>query len=63
MRRRTYGRKSIAVEEGKTVAPPSSVTTRGIEILRDATSRKTSTCIHQWVGTKTHMRRSPLTPR
>jgi hypothetical protein len=62
-RRRTSGRKSTTIEMGKTVAPPSSATARGVKISRVATSRKTSTCMHQWVCTKSHMHHSPLTPR
>jgi hypothetical protein len=44
---------------GEIVAPPSSATTRGVEISMVATSRKASTCMHQWVGEKSHMHRSP----
>jgi hypothetical protein len=35
----TSGRKSTAVEVGRTVAPPSSATVRGVEASRVATSR------------------------
>jgi hypothetical protein len=48
---------------GKTAAPPSSATTRGVEISRVASSRKTSTYMHQCVGAHSHMLLSPLTPR
>jgi hypothetical protein len=53
-RQRTSGRKSIVVVVGKTVTPPSSVTTRCVEISRVATLRKTLTG---------NTRRSPLTPQ
>jgi hypothetical protein len=61
--RRTSGRRSTAVEVGRTVAPPSSATVRGVETSRLATLRETSTCMHQWVRAKLHMRLSPLAPR
>jgi hypothetical protein len=62
-RRRTSERKSTAVEVGKIVVPLLSATARGVEISRVATMRKTSTCLHRWVRAKSHMHRSPLTPR
>jgi hypothetical protein len=62
-RRRTSGWKSTAIEEERTVAPPSSTTARGVETLRVATSRESSTCMHQWVRAKSHMHLSPLSPR
>jgi hypothetical protein len=52
-RRKSSGRKSTTVEVGRTVAPPSSATVRGIETSRVATSRETSTYMHL----------SPLAPR
>jgi hypothetical protein len=58
-RRWTSGRRSTTVEVGRTVAPPSSATVRGVKTLRVATSRETSTCMHQWVRTKVHMCLSP----
>jgi hypothetical protein len=57
------GRRSTAVEVGRTVAPPSSATARGVETSRVATSSETSTCMHQWVRTKLHMHLSPLVLR
>jgi hypothetical protein len=62
-RRRTLGRKSTAVEVGRTIIPPSSATVRGVETSRVTTSRETSTCMHQWVRAKSHMHLSPLAPR
>jgi hypothetical protein len=62
-RRRTLGRKSTAVEVGRTIIPPSSATVRGVETSRVATSRETSTCMHQWVRAKSHMHLSPLDHR
>jgi hypothetical protein len=38
--------ESTAIEVGRTVAPPSSATVRGVETSRVATSRETSTCMH-----------------
>jgi hypothetical protein len=61
-KRRASGRKSTTVEVGRTVAPPSSATTRGVETSRVATSREISTCMHQWVRAKSHMHLSPLAP-
>jgi hypothetical protein len=62
-KRQTLGRKSTAVEEGRTVAPPSSTTARGVETSRVTTSRESSTCMHQWVRAKSHMHLSPLSPQ
>jgi hypothetical protein len=39
-------RKSTTVEVGRTVAPPSSATVRGIETSSVTTSREISTCMH-----------------
>jgi hypothetical protein len=60
--RRTLGRRLTAVEVGRTVAPPSSTTVSGVETSRLATSRETSTCMHQWVRAEMHMRLSPWLP-
>jgi hypothetical protein len=62
-RRRTSGRRSTAIEVGRTVAPPSSATARGVKTSRVATSRETSTCMHQWVRANSHMHLSPLAPQ
>jgi hypothetical protein len=62
-RRRTSGRRSTAIEVGRTVAPPSSATARGVKTSRVATSRETSTCMHQWVCANSHMHLSPLAPQ
>jgi hypothetical protein len=60
--RRTLGRRSTTVEVGRTVAPPSSATARGVETSRVATSKETSTCMHQRVRAKLHMHHSPWLP-
>jgi hypothetical protein len=60
--RRTSGRRSTTVEVGRTVAPPSSATARGVETSRVATLRETLTCMHQWVRAKLHMCLSPWLP-
>jgi hypothetical protein len=62
-RRRTSGRRSTAIKVGRTVAPPSSATARGVKTSRVATSRETSTCMHQWVRANSHMHLSPLAPQ
>jgi hypothetical protein len=59
---RTSGRRSTTIEVGRIVAPQSSATVRGIETSRVATSRETSTCMHQRVRAKLRMHLS-LAPR
>jgi hypothetical protein len=61
--RRTSGRRSTAIEVGRTVAPPSSATVRGVETSRAVTSKETSTYMHQRLRAKLHMHLSPLAPR
>jgi hypothetical protein len=61
-RRWTSRMKSTAVMVGKIAAPPLSATTRGVEILKVAASRKTSTHMHQCVGVQSHMRHTPNSP-
>jgi hypothetical protein len=59
---RTSGRRSTAVEVGRTVTPPSSATARGVKTSRIATSKETSTCMHQRLRAKLHMHLSPWLP-
>jgi hypothetical protein len=44
--RQTSERRSIAIEVGRTVAPSSSATARGVKTSRVTASRETSTCMH-----------------
>jgi hypothetical protein len=59
----TSGRRSTTIEVGRTVAPSSSATARGVETSRAATSKETSTYMHQRLRAKLHMHLSPLAPR